>query len=112
MYKEAGDDPKAWTYTNPQEGNKWQNISKGHYVYAFPIWLYCNDTSGNLSKKWNEHNWNERNSFLSTLAGLPREHSSKESDIHLLCTSNLAPPLEVLDGVVDQLECVYSVSSF
>ncbi|KAH9941369.1 hypothetical protein B0H21DRAFT_780213 [Amylocystis lapponica] len=31
------------------------------------MWLYCDDTSGNSSKKWNKHN-----SILLTLAGLPR----------------------------------------
>jgi hypothetical protein len=63
--------------------------------------MYCDDTSGNVSKKWNEHN-----SFLMTPAGLPREHSQKEYNIHFLCTSNLARPLEMLDGIVEQLECV------
>ena len=87
MYKEAGDDPKAWTYTNPQEGNKWQNISKGHYVYAFPIWLYCNDTSGNLSKKWNEHNL-----YLFTPAGLPHKFLHFQYNVHFLSMSNIAPP--------------------
>ncbi|KAJ7232926.1 hypothetical protein C8J57DRAFT_1250282 [Mycena rebaudengoi] len=42
------------------------------------MWLYCDDTSGNLSKKWNEHN-----SFLFTPAALP---------------------LEMLDGILDQLD--------
>ncbi|KAJ7821505.1 hypothetical protein B0H13DRAFT_2241737 [Mycena leptocephala] len=68
-------------------------------THAFPIWLYCDDTSGNLSKKWNEHN-----SFLFTPAGLSREQAAKEFNIHFLCTSNIAPPLEMLDGILDQLE--------
>jgi hypothetical protein len=74
-------------------------VSKGHRVLALPLWLYCDDTSGNTSKKWNEHN-----SFLFTLAGLPREHAAKEYNVHFLCTSNLAPPLEMMDGVVSQIE--------
>jgi len=60
--------------------------------------MYCDDMSGNQSKKWNEHN-----SFLFTLAGLPWEHIAKEYNIHFLCTSNLVPPLEMMDGVVDQI---------
>jgi hypothetical protein len=64
-----------------------------------PLWMYCDDTSGNTSKKWNEHN-----SFLFTLAGLSREETAKEYNVHFLCTSNTAPPLEMLDGVVNQLE--------
>jgi len=66
---------------------------------AMPIWLYCDDTSGNVSKKWNEHN-----SFLFQLAGLLHTHLGKEYNVHFLSTSNLAPPLEMLDGVVNQLE--------
>ena len=68
----------------------------------FPIWMYCDDTSGNLSKKWNEHN-----SFLFTAAGLPRTEAQKEFNIHFLSTSNIAPPLEMLDGIVEQLEPVF-----
>ncbi|KAJ7498183.1 hypothetical protein B0H11DRAFT_2383263 [Mycena galericulata] len=89
----------SWTLTNPVVGNPWRERAKGSRVYAFPIWLYCDDTSGNLSKKWNEHN-----SFLFTPAGLPREQSQKEFNIHFLSTSNIAPPLEMLDGILDQLE--------
>ncbi|KDQ05534.1 hypothetical protein BOTBODRAFT_122651 [Botryobasidium botryosum FD-172 SS1] len=79
--------------------NPWRERSKGHRVVACPLWLYCDDTSGNLSKKWNKHN-----SFLFTLAGLPRRLVHLESNIHFLSTSNIAPPLEMLDGIVDQLE--------
>jgi len=63
------------------------------------MWLYCDDTSGNVSKKWNEHN-----SYLFTLAGLPREQVSKEYNVHYLCTSNLASPVEMMEGVVDQIK--------
>ncbi|KAJ7732320.1 hypothetical protein B0H16DRAFT_1277406, partial [Mycena metata] len=84
--------------TDPAVGNPWRERAKGSRVFAFPIWSYCDDTSGNLSKKWNKHN-----SFLFTPAGLPREESQKEFNIHFLCTSNIAPPLEMLDGILDQL---------
>lgn len=71
------------------------------------MWVYCDDTSGNVSKKWNKHN-----SFLFTAAGLPREHVHRQSNIHFLSTSNLAPPLEMLDGFVDQLEYVVFFCTF
>ncbi|KAJ7126468.1 hypothetical protein C8R43DRAFT_897899 [Mycena crocata] len=90
---------ERWTKTDPAEGNRWRKLSAGHRVLAFPIWLYCDDTSGNTSKKWNKHN-----SFLFTAAGLPRKFVHRESNIHFLSTSNIAPPLEMLDGIVDQLE--------
>lgn len=88
-----------WKFTNPVLGNRWRAKAEGHRVVAFPLWLYCDDTSGNVSKKWNEHN-----SFLMTPAGLPCKESQKDFNIHFLSTSNIAPPLEMLDGIVEQLE--------
>ncbi|KAF8180363.1 hypothetical protein BJ912DRAFT_929302 [Pholiota molesta] len=90
---------RRWTYTNPVLGNPWRARAQGHRTLCLPLWLYCDDTSGNTSKKWNEHN-----SFLCTLAGLPLEHSQKEYNVHFLSTSNLAPPLEMMEGVVDQIK--------
>ncbi|KAF8509718.1 hypothetical protein JB92DRAFT_2676394, partial [Gautieria morchelliformis] len=75
-------------------GNPWRERVRGHRVLSVPLWLYCDDTSGNTSKKWNKHN-----SFLFTAAGLEREHAQKEYNVHFLCTSNIAPPLEMLDGI-------------
>ncbi|KDQ25284.1 hypothetical protein PLEOSDRAFT_1027446, partial [Pleurotus ostreatus PC15] len=88
-----------WTLTDPRAGNRWRALAKGHRVSTFMMWLYCDDTSGNVSKKWNKHN-----SFLFTAAGLPRSSVHQASNIHFLCTSNLSPPLEMLDGIVDQLD--------
>ncbi|KAE9400250.1 hypothetical protein BT96DRAFT_993265 [Gymnopus androsaceus JB14] len=82
-----------WKLTNPVLGNPWRQKANGAKCLSFPIWLYCNDTSGNTSKHWNEHN-----SFLFTPAGLPRSESSKEYNVHFLSTLNSAPPLEMLDG--------------
>jgi hypothetical protein len=94
---------QPWTKTDPALGNRWRVLSKGHRTIAIILWLYCDDTSGNTSKKWNEHN-----SFLFALAGLPRSEAAKEYNVHFLCTSNLAPPLEMMDGVVTQIELVIS----
>ncbi|TFK46353.1 hypothetical protein OE88DRAFT_1739458 [Heliocybe sulcata] len=92
---------KPWIRTTPRQGNRWRAKAQGHRVVAFPVWLYCDDTSGNVSKKWNKHN-----SFLFTAAGLPRRFVHREFNVHFLCTSNIAPPLEMLDGIVQQLkEC-------
>ena len=100
--KVASGEIAPWTYTDSQRGNRWRSASQGHRVVAFPVWLYCDDTSGNVSKKWNKHN-----SFLFTAAGLPRRFVHQESSIHFLSTSNVAPPLEMLDGIVRQLRCAY-----
>ncbi|CDO68416.1 hypothetical protein BN946_scf184815.g63 [Trametes cinnabarina] len=88
-----------WKYTDPQVGNLWRVRSQGHRVVSFLVWLYCDDTSGNMSKKWNKHN-----SWLFTPAGLPRSMAQQECNVHFLATSNLAPPLEMLHGIVAQLE--------
>ena len=96
---------EPWTRTDPREGNRWRSRAKGCRVLAFPLWMYCDDVSGNRSKKWNKHN-----SFLFTPAGLPRSEVHKEYNVHFLATSNIAPPLEMLDGIVEQLEWVPSCS--
>ncbi|KIK56084.1 hypothetical protein GYMLUDRAFT_76242 [Collybiopsis luxurians FD-317 M1] len=88
-----------WRYTDPSKGNPWREKARGHRVCAFPIWLYCDDTSGNKSKKWNKHN-----SFLFTPAGLDCKEAHLQYHVHFLSTSNIAPPLEMLDGIVEQLE--------
>ncbi|KAI0628275.1 hypothetical protein C8Q77DRAFT_1068295 [Trametes polyzona] len=93
-----GGTSRPWLHTSPNDGNPWRGRAKGHRVLAFPLWMYCDDTSGNMSKKWNEHN-----SVLVTAAGLPREQLQKEFNIHFLTTSNIAPPLEMMDGVIEQL---------
>ncbi|KAJ4481358.1 hypothetical protein C8R41DRAFT_922309 [Lentinula lateritia] len=92
---------QPWTLTSPEHGfaNRWRVLAQGYEVLNFAMWLYCDDTSGNVSKKWNKHN-----SFLFTAAGLPQEYAHQESNVHFLCTSNLAPPLEMLDGITTQLE--------
>lgn len=81
--------------------NHWHLWAKGKHVISLLWWLYCDDTSGNRSKKWNEHN-----SFLASLAGLPREKMQQEYNVHFLCTSNIAQPLEMMDGVVDDFEYI------
>ena len=89
-----------WTYTqDPGAGNDWRAKAQGHRVMSLMMWLYCDDTSGNLSKKWNKHN-----SFLWTPAGLPRAMAQRQYNVHFLATSNIAPPLEMLDGIVEQIE--------
>ncbi|KAG2032254.1 hypothetical protein BDR03DRAFT_874342 [Suillus americanus] len=79
--------------------NPWRLKANGHCVVAYPVLLYCDDTSGNQSKKWNEHN-----TFLMNAAGLPQEHMQWEYNLNFICTSNIAPPLEMLEGAVEQIE--------
>ena len=97
-----------WMRTNPDSGNRWRIIAGRAHVYSFPIWLYCDNVSGNQSKKWNKHY-----SFLFSAAGLPRALFQHEYNVHFLCTSNIAALLEMMDGIVSQLKCyafTFSVS--
>ncbi|KAH9003025.1 hypothetical protein EDB86DRAFT_3063037 [Lactarius hatsudake] len=71
-----------WTQTDPKVGNRWRVLAGGARVYSFPIWLYS--------------------------AGLPRTLFQHKYNVHFLCTSNLAPPLEMLDGIVSQLDAAWN----
>ncbi|KIY43060.1 hypothetical protein FISHEDRAFT_54211 [Fistulina hepatica ATCC 64428] len=107
---EAWTNPSGDSVSGTTVGNRLRKLARGQMVLPFPIWLYCDDTSGNSSKKWNKHN-----SLLFTPAGLPRQQLHKQSSIHFLSTSNQAPLLEMLDAFVEQLQYVvdlhYLVSS-
>lgn len=87
---------KPW---NRPAVNVWRTRAKGKWVLAAPVWLYCDDTSGNTSKKWNKHN-----SILFTLAGLPRSHVQLFYNVHFIATSNIASPLEMAEYVCDVLQ--------
>ncbi|KAG0147462.1 hypothetical protein CROQUDRAFT_61614 [Cronartium quercuum f. sp. fusiforme G11] len=68
--------------------------------------LYSDDTSGNISKKWNKHM-----SFYCNLAGLPPKMTNQEYNIHFISTSNAATALESADSLVDEL-CVSATKGF
>ncbi|KAJ6538247.1 hypothetical protein B0H10DRAFT_1971665 [Mycena sp. CBHHK59/15] len=78
--------------------NEWRTKANGRRVHSAPLWTYCDDTSGNVSKKWNKHN-----SVLFTLAGLPRVLTQMLYNIHFIATSNLSPPLEMMEAVTAML---------
>lgn len=86
--------------------NRWRELAKGRRVHSAPLWLYCDDTSGNVSKKWNKHN-----SVLFTLAGLPRTSAQLLYNVHFLETSNIAPPLEMMEAFVESLKSVIFTKS-
>ncbi|KAG8696163.1 hypothetical protein FRC09_008684 [Ceratobasidium sp. 395] len=79
--------------------NPWRARAGGKEVIAVPIMGYCDDTSGNLSKKWNKHN-----SYLFVLAGLPQEDTHSPFHVHFLATSNIASPLEMLEAITKEAE--------
>ncbi|KZT20338.1 hypothetical protein NEOLEDRAFT_1165089 [Neolentinus lepideus HHB14362 ss-1] len=81
--------------------NRWRAVAAGKRVYSLPLWMYCDDTSRNVSKKWNKHN-----SILFTLAGLPRKYCQMLYNIHFIATSNIAAPLEMMEHIVNTLRAV------
>ncbi|KAH9811554.1 hypothetical protein DFH28DRAFT_1178981 [Melampsora americana] len=86
--------------------NPWRSRAQGKIIRHVPLALYSDDTSGNVSKKWNKHM-----SIYFTLAGLPPNLSNQEFNIHFLATSNCATALELFDQVVDDLND-YSTNGF
>ncbi|KZV99556.1 hypothetical protein EXIGLDRAFT_668241 [Exidia glandulosa HHB12029] len=76
--------------------NPWREKANGLRVLAVPLGAYGDDTSGNVSKKWNKHV-----SFLYLLAGLPREFLHLAYHIHFFSTSNVAKTLEMLAAFKD-----------
>ncbi|OAV92864.1 hypothetical protein PTTG_02044 [Puccinia triticina 1-1 BBBD Race 1] len=78
--------------------NPWRKIANGRVMRDFPISLYLDDTSGNVSKQFNKHI-----SFYFTLAGLLPQISNQEYHCHFLATSNLASACEMLENIVEEL---------
>ncbi|KAH8926428.1 hypothetical protein BT69DRAFT_1348041 [Atractiella rhizophila] len=81
--------------------------ARGCRSVVVPIVLYGDDSSGNISKQWNKHL-----SFYMTLAGLPNRLQNQEYNIHFLATSNIAPALEILEGIVQQLQHIWQDGLF
>lgn len=79
--------------------NPWRKKADGRIIRHMPLVLYCDDLSGNVSKKWNKHI-----AFYFTLAGLPPKMSNQEYNCHFLTTSNTAGALELADPRIDELK--------
>ncbi|KAH9823187.1 hypothetical protein DFH28DRAFT_1078255 [Melampsora americana] len=78
--------------------NPWRLKAKGKVIKHIPINLYSDDTSGNVSKKYNKHM-----NVLFSLSGLPPEILNQEYNVHFSATSNCASAPELLDHVVDEI---------
>ena len=80
-------------FVHPSDKN-----SDGKQVVTTPLTLFCDDTSGNRSKKWNGFNvWS------LMLASLTKTDNAKLKNIHLLTFSNFVSPLEMAKPIVDDL---------
>ncbi|KAH9809240.1 hypothetical protein DFH28DRAFT_934282 [Melampsora americana] len=89
---------KELAYTEIPLPNPWRIKAKGKVIRNVPITLYSDDTSGNVSKKWNKHM-----SYYFTLSGLPPGMTNQIFNIHFLATSNKSSALELGDNIVDEL---------
>ncbi|KAJ3382315.1 hypothetical protein HDU80_001562, partial [Chytriomyces hyalinus] len=69
--------------------------AKGRQVISVPLTLFNDDTSGNVSKKWNKYE-----SWLFTLAGLPFKSTQQQANINFICTSNNASAIETAEIIV------------
>ncbi|KAA1083685.1 hypothetical protein PGT21_003970 [Puccinia graminis f. sp. tritici] len=78
--------------------NPWREKANGKIIRHVPLNMYCDDTSGNKSKKWNKHI-----SYYFTLSGVPPKISNQQFNCHFLCTSNIAGALDLGEIVVQQL---------
>ncbi|KAI9623290.1 hypothetical protein KEM48_009532 [Puccinia striiformis f. sp. tritici PST-130] len=78
--------------------NPWRKKADGRIIRNVPITLYADDTSGNISKKFNKHI-----SFYFTLSGLPPNLTNQEYNCHFLSTSNRATGLEIASQIVAEM---------
>ncbi|KAH9814285.1 hypothetical protein DFH28DRAFT_971155 [Melampsora americana] len=93
MYQRNGDGYREIPLPNP-----WRTKANGKVIRHVPLTIYSDDTSGNVSKKWNKHM-----SYYFTLSGLPPGMTNQEYNIHFLSTSNKASALELGEKIVDEL---------
>jgi hypothetical protein len=91
----CGDQQRKISLPNP-----WRIKADGKIIRNVPITLYADDTSGNVSKKWNKHI-----SFYFTLSGLPPNLSNQEYNCHFLSTSNRASVLDISpEQIVEEMK--------
>ncbi|KAH9807622.1 hypothetical protein DFH28DRAFT_914221, partial [Melampsora americana] len=89
---------KALAYVEIPLPNPWRLKAQGKVIRNVPITIYSDDTSGNVSKKWNKHM-----SYYFTLSALPPGMTNQVFNIHFLATSNKSSALELGDHIVDEL---------
>ncbi|KAI9104014.1 hypothetical protein DFS34DRAFT_590427 [Phlyctochytrium arcticum] len=72
--------------------------ANGHRVILAPVDLFCDDSAGTDSKKWNPfYNWEMR------LGGLRSSEGFRDFHTHCLATSNRASALEMAKAIVDSI---------
>ncbi|KAJ3282909.1 hypothetical protein HDU79_009557 [Rhizoclosmatium sp. JEL0117] len=77
------------TLTSIKSGSLMRAKANGKRVYNVPITLFNDDTSGNVSKKWNKYE-----SWEFSLAGLPFHLTQRLENIFFVCTSKTLSAVE------------------
>ncbi|KAI8913876.1 hypothetical protein DFJ77DRAFT_431246, partial [Powellomyces hirtus] len=92
--------------------NHWRQTANGRRILVVPLVMFCDGSSGNISKQWNNHD-----TWIFTLAGLPFDQRSSDYHQHFVCTSNGLDGMEMTSAIVAQLKqltegisCVHGVS--
>ncbi|TPX58608.1 hypothetical protein PhCBS80983_g02992 [Powellomyces hirtus] len=92
--------------------NHWRQTANGRWILVVPLVMFCDGSSGNISKQWNNHD-----TWIFTLAGLPFDQQSSDYHQHFVCTSNGLDGMEMTSAIVAQLKqltegisCVHGVS--
>ena len=76
-----------------------RTTAQNRSVYSIPLIIFLDDASGNISKQWNKHNC----CYISNGA-LPREVLQGEYTVRFVATSPHANPLEMLQGIKEDIE--------
>ena len=63
-----------------------------------PLVLFCDDTSGNVSKKWHKFE-----SWYMQLAGPPRLFNARHENIHFICSSDQVTSIGMNKPIVVEL---------
>lgn len=77
--------------------------ANGCRALRLPLRIFVDDTSGNVSKRWNKHNV-----AYMTLANLPTKLQNKEENIHFLCASKEASGVELSEAFVNSVNACQS----
>ena len=78
--------------------NPFREKASGRPVVMLPVVLFCDDTSGNKSKKWHAFN-----SWSLMLAGLPPAENGKIANIHFVSCSDVVSALDMAVPIAEQL---------
>jgi hypothetical protein len=87
-----------WTLRFGPMPHPMRETARGRLLYTVPVMLFMDDMSGNVSKQWNKHM-----AIYYSNAALPREIINKQWHVRFAAASPSAPPLELMQGIMDSM---------